>query len=122
MARAGDKEKRSNKRRRPHLLQKRLSDDELAALIEKAHEAGYSSWKDYFNALIKGDVEFDRRERHDLIRILGELGKQGSNVNQIAHAINAGRISRLSPDDIRKIENARITIQEVGFQIRQALK
>ncbi len=122
MARAGDGEQRSNCRRRHHLLQKRVNDEELAGFIARAHEAGFRDHRDYHGALIFGDLAFDRQERHDLLRILGELGKQGSNLNQLAYAVNAGRLTAFSADHLRVIHDARIAVEDAAAQIRAQLK
>lgn len=54
-----------------------------------------------------------------LARILGQLGKTGSNLNQIAHHLNAGgeftRSTRL------KIENALTELREVSREIVKAI-
>ena len=121
MAQAGDGETRSNRRRRHNLLQKRVSDEEMAGFIERAHKAGFQDHRDYHGALIFGDAGFERRERRDLLRILGELGRQGSNLNQLAYAVNAGRLSSLSADDRRVIREARAEVERAAEQIRALL-
>lgn len=122
MAEAGDGKERSSRRRRHHLLQKRVNDGELAAFIERAHDAGFSDHRDYLAALIYGDADFDRRERRDMIRILGELGKHGSNLNQIAHSINSGRVTNLSDDDLKMIQAARDAVDDTAAMLKEALK
>lgn len=122
MAKAGDGKERSDKRKRGNILQKRVNDGELAAFIERAHDAGFPDHRDYLAALIFGEAGFDRRERQHLIKILGELGKHGSNLNQIAHAANSGKITSLSQDDLRMIDESRTAIQTLGAEIREALK
>ncbi|MCL3883894.1 hypothetical protein [Marivita sp. GX14005] len=121
MARAGDGAPRSNRRRRNNLLQKRVNDEELDRFIARAREAGFHDHRDYHGALISGEAGFDRRERHDLLRILGELGKHGSNLNQLAYAVNAGRLTALSADDLRGIHEARIAVEKAAAQIRAQL-
>ncbi len=121
MARAGDGEQRSNRRRRQNLLQKRVDDDELEDFIKRARKAGYEDHRDFLDALISGEAGFDRRERHDLLRIKGELGKQGSNLNQLTFAVNAGRLTVMSADDRRVIDQARIAVETAAEQIRALL-
>ena len=121
MARAGDGEQRSNRRRRQNLLQKRVDDDELEDFIKRARKAGYEDHRDFLGALISGEAGFDRRERHDLLRIKGELGKQGSNLNQLTFAVNAGRLTVMSADDRRVIDQARIAVETAAEQIRARL-
>lgn len=121
MARAGDGKSRSSSRRRHNLLQKRVGDEELDGFVARAHAAGFQDHRDYHAALISGDAGFERRERHDLLRILGELGKQGSNLNQLAYAVNAGRLTAFTADDLRVIEEARIAVEAASAQIRSLL-
>ena len=122
MARAGDGTRRSNRRRRHNLLQKRVDDEELVRFIARARQAGYEDHRDFHAALISGDAGFDRRERHDLLRIQGELGKQGSNLNQLAYAVNAGRLTVFSADNLRVIDEARIAVEAATELIRTLLR
>lgn len=122
MAEAGDKGHRSEKRRRRNILQKRVSDTELEAFKRRASAAGFPDHREYLAALIFGEAGFDRRERQDLIKILGELGKHGSNLNQIAHGINSGKVSALSADDIKTIEAARAAVDDAATMLKGALK
>lgn len=121
MARAGDGKQRSNRRRRNNLLQQRVDDEELDRFIARAHAAGFQDHRAYHAALICGEAEIDRRERHDLLRIKGELGKQGSNLNQLAYAVNAGRLTILSADDLRVIQDALAAVEQASAEIRTLL-
>jgi len=99
-----------------------VSADELSAFVSRAHDAGFPDHRDYLSAFVLGEVHFERSERHDMIRILGELGKHGSNLNQIAHAINAGRLESLSQKDRQMIQDARAAVDDVATKIKEALK
>ena len=121
MARAGDGKQRSNRRRRNNLLQQRVDDEELAGFIARALEAGFQDHRDYHAAFVFGEAELDRRERHDLLRIHGELGKQGSNLNQLTYAVNAGRLTALTADDRQVIDQARIAVEQASAEIRALL-
>jgi len=121
MARAGDGTQRSNRRRRNNLLQRRVDDEELVRFIARARKAGYEDHRDFHAALISGSAGFDRRERHDLLRIQGELGKQGSNLNQLTYAVNAGRITALSAQDLRVIHDALAAVEKASAEIRGLL-
>ena len=121
MAKTGDGKKRSSQRRRQHTLQKRLNGRELASFIKRARDAGFDDHRDYLSALIAGKEGFERQDRTALIRALGELGKHGSNLNQIAHAINSGRVSTLSIADRQVIESAGASVEEVASQIKEIL-
>jgi hypothetical protein len=121
MARAGDGKQRSNRRRRNNLLQQRADDTELDRFIARAREAGFQDHRDYHAAFVFGEAELDRRERHDLLRIKGELGKQGSNLNQLTHAVNAGRLTVMSADDMRIIHATLTAVEQVSAEIRTLL-
>tara|TARA_R110002051_G_scaffold195917_1_gene263811 strand:- start:48 stop:347 length:300 start_codon:yes stop_codon:yes gene_type:complete len=98
-----------------------VDDEELAGFIARARKAGYEDHREFHSALIYGDAGFDRRERHDLLRIHGELGKQGSNLNQLAYAVNAGRLTAVSADDRRVIDQTRIAVETATALIRALL-
>lgn len=121
MARAGDGGDRSSKRRRRHILSKRVDAGELAAFKSRAREAGFGDHREYLSALILGTEGFERQDRSALIRALGELGKHGSNLNQIAHSINSGKVSTLSDTDIETIKSARASVEDVASQIKEIL-
>ena len=121
MARSGDGKQRSNRRRRNNLLQQRVDDEELAGFIARALEAGFQDHRDYHAAFVFGEAELERRERHDLLRIKGELGKQGSTLNQLAYAANAGRLTVFSADDMRVIHDAIAAVEKASAEIRALL-
>lgn len=73
----------------------RLSEDERVELDAAAERAGGLTPGSYARLRIFGDVAARqvRRpsvERRELARLLGELGKIGSNLNQLARAANCG--------------------------------
>ena len=85
----------SNKRRRTKFVIARLSDEEHAAITVLAEKRGLSP-----GALIRltllnvAPTPGVRRPTVDtklLAQVLAELGKIGSNINQIAYHLNAGR-------------------------------
>jgi len=55
-----------------------------------------------------------------LAKFIGELGKIGGNVNQIAHAINAGKVPP-SADLVRGVNGAREELLGIADQVREAL-
>jgi hypothetical protein len=70
----------------------RCTQDERAAIKKAAQQAGLSVGA-FLRALALGDagpraVRRPPVEREELARLLGWLGKLGSNVNQLAHAFN----------------------------------
>ena len=85
----------SNKRQRTKFVIARLTDQEHAALTELAEKRGLSP-----GALIRQtllgvppgpNVRRPTADTKLLVKALAELGKIGSNINQIAHHLNAGR-------------------------------
>jgi aconitase B len=120
MAKAGDGKARSDKRRAKHRFGVRVTDDARERFEARAHAAGLSS-QDYLRAFVDGDVHLHLAERNDAIRLLGEIGKIGSNVNQLAKAVNQGRIKTLDADAGRILEATLHTIETLGQEIRETL-
>lgn len=94
----------------------RCSDAEHASIAEKAAQTGLSIGA-FLRSLALGDagpraVRRPPVERKELARLLGHLGKVGSNINQLAHAFNRDRIIPGFPDilaireDIRQMRAA----------------
>jgi hypothetical protein len=80
---------------RKRLIHLRCTDHERAAIKAVAEEAGFSVGA-FLRLLALGDagpraVRRPPAERAELARILGQLGKIGSNANQIAKAIHTTR-------------------------------
>ncbi|MDT8853552.1 plasmid mobilization relaxosome protein MobC [Paracoccaceae bacterium Fryx2] len=122
MAQAGDGKPRSDRRRATNRIGKRVTDEELRNFKIRAAEAGFSKGQDYLSALIAGDFHFHAVTRKDTIRVLGELGKLGSNINQIAKAVNQGRIRNLDAHAVRALEETRLLIEALGQEIRETLQ
>jgi hypothetical protein len=84
----------SEKRVRNAHLTIRLSAEERAAIDEAAERAGLMPGSFARQALLGGPVPRPVRkppaERRELVRLLGELGKIGGNLNQIAKSLNTG--------------------------------
>jgi hypothetical protein len=85
----------------------RCTAKERSKIDEAARQAGLSIGA-YLRALALGDagpraVRRPPVERKELARLLGHLGKVGSNLNQLAHAFNSrGRVPGLAElNDIR---------------------
>jgi hypothetical protein len=84
----------SRKRQRRHTVQIVLSDDELAEVKHKAQACGLS-WSSYGRASMLGTPGPRARrsptvEAEALGRATAALNKVGSNLNQVAHVLNAG--------------------------------
>jgi uncharacterized protein (DUF1778 family) len=84
----------SEKRQRQKALRVRLTDAERAALDEAAEQAGLSLASYARQALLGAPPPRQARRppvaKAELARVLAQLGKVGSNLNQLAHAANVG--------------------------------
>lgn len=82
-------------RQRNKLLQIRMTEAELAQIDTAARDAGLTAPSYARAQLFDQPAPRARRrpsvEAEQVGRLLGELGKIGSNLNQIAHHLNAGR-------------------------------
>lgn len=125
MVKAKDGQPRSEKRRATATVQKRVTPAQKAAFEARARDQGYETGSAYLEAFILGRETVARRDRQDLIKILGELGKQGSNLNQLARAVNEGRITNLSPDQLKwvvaEINSARSAVMTCAQELRDRL-
>lgn len=89
----------SNKRQRGKTVTVRLSDDEHAALDALASRSGMAAGA-FMRAAAFGEAgpRAQRRPPADhkaLRQILGELGRIGNNINQIARRLNTGEKAHL---------------------------
>ena len=84
----------SDKRQRNELIPVRVTSDELAAINARADRAGLS--RGAFLRAAALDTPGPRAQRRPpadhvaLRQVLGQLGRTGNNLNQIARALNAG--------------------------------
>jgi uncharacterized protein (DUF1778 family) len=81
-------------RQRTAYLAIRMTPEEKSALLAKANQSGHSVAA-FSRAVLLGSSgpRSQRRlpiDHADLRRLLGALNQLGNNVNQIAHALNAG--------------------------------
>ena len=85
----------SEKRRRNHTVTIRLSDEEHAILEETAERTGYSKSYLFRRALLSAPPPRARPrpsiQTKQIARVLAQLGKIGSNINQLAKYANLGR-------------------------------
>jgi hypothetical protein len=86
----------TEKRVRTRIVPIRLSDEEHAAIDAAAQRAGLV-FSTYARQVLLGapaprQVRRPPVERRELARLLGELGKIGGNLNQLAKATNQGLI------------------------------
>lgn len=121
MAKAGDGKPRSERRQRNYRLSKRITHEELQEFQIRAAEAGFEHHQDYLSSFIGGDIQLNAARRKGAIAALGQLGKIGSNINQIARAANAGRIRHLDAEAGASLERAIKKIEQYARDIREAL-
>lgn len=112
----------SDKRQRSRQYSVRFTDAEAAELERKASDAGLSVAA-YLRAASLGDAgpRAARRppvEREQLVLLSGLVGKLGSNVNQIARALNSGDAPDGLSDDIKA---AAVEVAEMRATIRDTL-
>jgi hypothetical protein len=83
----------SETRQRTAILAIRLTPDERNQVHERADKAGLSTGSLARTLLLGESGPRSRKrvpaDRKELIRLLGEVNRVGSNLNQIAHALNA---------------------------------
>ena len=84
----------SEKRRRRRLIQVRCTDAEFDVIQAKADHAGLYA-ASYLRATALGTpgpraLRRPPVDRKELARLLGELGRVGNNLNQIARSLNLG--------------------------------
>ncbi len=86
----------TEKRVRSRILPVRLSDDERAVIEAAAERAGLAAGSYARQTLLGAPAPRQVRrppvERRELARLLGELGKLGGNLNQLARAANSGTV------------------------------
>ena len=120
MSRAGDGKVRSDKRQADQRLTKRLTLSERADFEDRALIAGFSSGQAYLSAFILGQT--GQEVRMQKIKILGHLGKVGSNLNQLAKRLNRSATPELMLADLRVIAEVLDAVQLLGAEIREGLK
>ncbi len=110
----------TEKRVRKRILPIRLSDEEHAVIDEAAERAGLVigsfARQTLLGAPAPRQVRRPAVERRELARLLGELGKIGGNLNQLAKAANSGVIVYEG-----EIDDARAAILEMRDAVLKAL-
>ncbi|MBK9131249.1 MAG: plasmid mobilization relaxosome protein MobC [Gammaproteobacteria bacterium] len=103
----------SDKRQRPHTITVRLSGEERDALQARATERGLAVGA-FARAAMLGNTgpRAKRRPTVDqelLRRVLGQIGKVGGNINQIAHRLNSN--GSVAPPELRDALDAVLDIR-----------
>jgi len=107
----------SDKRRRSHQSLIRWTDDEFTRITDKADKSGLAVAA-FMRAAALGSPgpRAQRRPPADhkaLRQILGELGRIGNNINQIARALNSGE--KASLPDLQQALRAYVDIRNRIF-------
>ena len=110
----------SDKRQRSHQSLIRWTDEEFASISEKADKAGMAVAA-FMRAVALGNPgpRAQRRPPADhkaLRQILGEIGRVGNNINQIARALNSG-----DPPNMPELREALHAYLEIRDRIFEAL-
>jgi hypothetical protein len=81
----------SEKRQRTTIITMRINPQEATTIRQIAQSRGESVSALMRSALLHNRPRASRVEVQAIARLLGQLGKIGSNINQIAYHLNAGR-------------------------------
>ena len=108
----------SEKRQRTTIVTMRINPQEAATIRQIARTRGESVSAVMRSALLHTRPRPSRIEVQAVARLLGQLGKIGSNINQIAYHHNAGR-----PGDVMEgsVESALAELLEWRTALMQAL-
>ena len=100
----------------------RLTPSQDRALSERARAAGVTK-TDYVTAALEGTVLLPAADRDLLRALLLELARQGNNLTQVAHRLNA--LSRVDPlgcaDAIASVSESQAARVEAYRAVRDAL-
>lgn len=110
--------KKSETRQRNKQVKLRCTDEEFDIIAAKADEAGFSIAA-YARATMLGEAGPRARRRRPadqaaLLQILGQIGKIGGNVNQIARQLNTRDKPRIP--ELRKALKAYLGIRAAIYQ------
>lgn len=115
---AGTEPKKSETRQRDKQVKLRCTADEFNAIVAKADRAGLSTAA-YARAAMLGDAGPRARRRRPadqaaLLQILGQIGRIGGNVNQIAKHLN--KRDQLRIPELRKALKAYLGIRAAIYE------
>lgn len=110
----------TEKRQRNRRIDFRLTEAEYAEVRRKADRAGYTVGA-YVRATVLGSPgpraqRLPPTNKNELVRVRAAINKIGSNLNQIARAINSGRVP-----PTKSIDKAIDAFFEMRADIRRAL-
>ncbi|SRR5712692_2083011 len=114
----------SEKRQRTGIITMRINPQEAATIRQIAQTRGQSVSAVMRSALLHTRPRASRIEVQAVARLLGQLGKIGSNINQIAYHLNAGRpgdrVEGRLEDALRDLAELRLVcLQALGKEPRR---
>ena len=117
----------SDKRQRNHILTMRFNQEEAAAVRQIAQSRGQSVSAVLRTTLLHSRAHPSRIDQQAVARLLGQLGKIGSNINQIAFHLNAGRpgdrVTGALEESLRDLAELRLScLQALGKEPRHDSK
>lgn len=124
--RAGQTGVEANKSKRTKRFEIRFTNEEWTALQDRATEAGSSSTAIYARSVLlpinhKADLE-TKAEQKVRLQLLASFGKIGSNINQIARALNRMKVWNKTTEgmllELTKIQEAVTTITTI-FKVKK---
>lgn len=109
-------------RQRGRMLRVRLTDEEHAAVTAAAERAGLTVGSYVRQVLLTAppprQVRRPAVERTALAQLLAAIGRVGGNINQLAHAVNAGRLRVPASGTL---ERAQADISDIRAALMRAL-
>jgi hypothetical protein len=119
--RSGQTGVEANRKKRSKRFEIRFTPEEWMALQDKANEAGCSSTAIYARAVLlpsHDQANQETKAEHKLrVQLLASLGKIGSNINQIARALNRMKVWNDTTQgmfqELAKIQKGLSTISEL---------
>ena len=111
----------SENRQRNNIFTVRFTPEEAATVRRIAEEHGQSAAALLRSSLLHIRAHPSRIDRAAVARLLGQLGKIGSNINQIAHHLNSGlpgdRITNILEESLRDLLELRMPcLQALGVE------
>jgi len=115
----------SEKRQRTNIITMRINPQEAATIRQIAQSRGESVSALMRSALLQSRLRPSRIDLQAVGRLLGQLGKIGSNINQIAYHLNAGRpgdrVEGSLEEALRDLAELRIVcLQALGKEPRRS--
>lgn len=112
----------SEKRQRQRVISFRVAPEEYDRIKDEADRGGVTVGTFARDVLIGAEaprrVRRPPAEKAELVRLLGELGKIGSNVNQLAAKANVGVLRVLDPMALAQIQD---DLDELRADLMRAL-